>query len=226
MSYAVVIVCGMSTEITVHGSFSAFHAAERGIAHVTVAYQGPQMEPVYERVARDLEVVKSSISPLKDNGSVTWWSAEQLRTRSERPWNKDGKQLPLVHHADVGLEVKFCDFAELSRWVSTGISNVEGFRLERVKWALTDKLRGKLIARARTYAVKDAVARAQQYADALGLGKVRPLEVVDRGVGSYGDDVTASVRGGSADGGPDVMLVPNHIELSATVEARFVAAEG
>ncbi|WP_085126433.1 SIMPL domain-containing protein [Mycolicibacter engbaekii] len=214
----------MSTEISVRGSFSSFHAPERGTAHVTVAYQGPQMEPVYDRVARDLEAVKTSISPLRDNGSVTWWSANQLRTRSERPWNRDGKQLPLVHHAAVDLEVKFRDFAELSRWVSQGISNVEGFRLERVKWSLTDKLRAKLIVKARTYAVRDAVTRAQQYADALGLGKVRPLEVVDQDGQSYGG-VAAPMRTGSANDGAEVVLEPNHIELSATVTARFVAHE-
>lgn len=191
---------------------------------MTVAYQGPQMEPVYDRVARDLEAVKTSISPLRDNGSVTWWSANQLRTRSERPWNRDGKQLPLVHHAAVDLEVKFRDFAELSRWVSHGISNVEGFRLERVKWSLTDKLRAKLIVKARTYAVRDAVTRAQQYADALGLGKVRPLEVVDQDGQSYGG-VAAPMRTGSANDGAEVVLEPNHIELSATVTARFVAHE-
>ena len=50
------------------------------------------MEPVYDRVARDLEAVKASVTPLKtgDHGPVTWWSAEQLRTWSNRPWNKDG----------------------------------------------------------------------------------------------------------------------------------------
>ncbi|ORV53481.1 hypothetical protein AWC02_01920 [Mycolicibacter engbaekii] len=218
------MLSGMSTEISVRGSFSSFHAPERGTAHVTVAYQGPQMEPVYDRVARDLEAVKTSISPLRDNGSVTWWSANQLRTRSERPWNRDGKQLPLVHHAAVDLEVKFRDFAELSRWVSQGISNVEGFRLERVKWSLTDKLRAKLIVKARTYAVRDAVTRAQQYADALGLGKVRPLEVVDQDGQSYGG-VAAPMRTGSANDGAEVVLEPNHIELSATVTARFVAHE-
>ena len=94
----------MATEITVRGSYSAFEPPERGTVHATIAYEGPAMEPVYDRVARDLESVKTSIIPLKsgDDGPVTWWSAEQLRTWSNRPWNKDGKQLPLVHHASVG----------------------------------------------------------------------------------------------------------------------------
>ena len=135
----------MSTEITVRGSFAAFERPERGTVHATIAYEGPAMEPVYGRVARDLEVVKASIGRLddKDNGAVTWWSADQLRTWSNRPWNKDGKQLPLVHHASVGLEVKFRDFSALSRWVGEHVANTEGFRVSHVEWALTAKRRAK-----------------------------------------------------------------------------------
>ena len=48
--------------------------------------------------------------------------AEQLRTWSNRPWNSDGKQLPLVHHASVGIEVKFRDFGVLSRWVGEHVA--------------------------------------------------------------------------------------------------------
>ena len=94
----------MPTEITVRGTFTAFHAPERGTVHATIAFEGPAMEPVYDRVARDLEAVMASVTPLKtgDHGPVTWWSADQVRTWSSRPWNKDGKQLPLVHHASVG----------------------------------------------------------------------------------------------------------------------------
>src|SRR6478735_6837273 len=100
----------MPTEITVRGSFSAFHPPERGTVSASVAYEGPEMEPVYDRVARDLEILKSSIMARKDQGTVTWWSADQLRTWSNRPPNDKGKQLPLEHHASVGVEVKFRDF--------------------------------------------------------------------------------------------------------------------
>lgn len=218
----------MTTEITVRGSFSAFHSAERGTAYVVVGYEGPEMEPVYQRVARELEDVKALAAALKKGGAVTWWSAEQLRTWSDRPWNKDGKILPLVHHANVGVEVKFRDFGELSRWVGDGIANFEGFRLQRVTWALTSKRRQQLIASARTRAVHDATSRAQHYADALGLGTVRPVAIADAGMLAanlrpVGDDVVGYVRAGAAPGASEVELVPNHIELSAAVDARFIA---
>jgi len=217
----------MSTDITVRGSFAAFERPERGTVHATIAYDGPAPEPVYGRVARDLEVVKSSIGRLddKENGAVTWWSADQLRTWSNRPWNKDGKQLPLVHHASVDLEVKFRDFSALSRWVGEHVANTEGFRVARVEWALTAKRREALEKDVRARDVLDAVTRAQQYADALGLGQIRPVAIADAGMlgtrpesGPQG----ALMRVAAVGGAPEVELAPEHIEVSAEVDARFV----
>jgi uncharacterized protein len=223
----------MPTEITVRGSFSAFQAPERGTVHATIAYEGAAMEPVYERVARDLEAVKASVTPLRtgDHGPVTWWSAEQLRTWSTRPWNKDGIQLPPVHHASVGVEVKFRDFAALSRWVGQHVASTDGFRVGDVEWALTSKRRTELQRQARTRAVEDAVIRAQQYADALGLGRIRPVAIADAGM--LGSNLHPESGGGVAmmrsvavqGGGPDVELVPEDIEVSAAVDARFVGEE-
>jgi hypothetical protein len=223
----------MSTEITVRGAFSAFEPPERGTVHATIAYEGPAMEPVYDHVARDLEAVKTSVARLKDGdqGPVTWWSAEQLRTWSNRPWNKDGTQLPLVHHASVGVEVKFRDFAALSRWVGEHVANTEGFRISHVEWALTSKRRNDLAQKAQTCAVRDAATRAQQYADALGLGRVTPIAIADAGMlgvglrsdGGHGAAHLAGVK--ASGGGPDVELVPEDIEVSATVDARFAAGD-
>ena len=215
----------MSTEITVRGSFSAFRPAERGTVHTTVAYEGPDMEPVYARVATDLSELKSSAIALEEQGAVTWWSADQLRTWSTRPWNNEGKQLPLVHHASVGVEVKFRDFAALSRWVGQHVAEIDGFRMSRVEWALTEKQRETLLADVRTRAVHDAVTRAQQYADALGLGALSPVAVADAGMLNTTPEAApqpAFLRATAAGSGPSVELVPEHIEVSATVDARFV----
>ena len=226
-SATVATVAAMSTEITVRGSFAAFERPERGTVHATIAYDGPAMEPVYGRVARDLDAVKASIAPLdnKDNGPVTWWSAEQLRTWSTRPWNKDGKQLPLVHHASVGLEVKFRDFAALSRWVGEHVAGTEGFHVARVEWTLTAKRQEALQKEARTRAVRDAVTRAQEYADALGLGQIRPVAIADAWMLKTRPEngpSPALMRAAAGGGAPDVELVPQHIEVSAEVDARFV----
>ncbi len=224
----------MPTEITVRGTFAAFQAPERGTVHATISYEGPEMEPAYDWVARDLEAVKVSVTPLKsgDHGPVTWWSAEQLRTWSTRPWNQDGEQLPLVHHASVDIEVKFRDFASLSRWVGQHVANTYGFRVSRVEWALTTKRRTELKRQVRTRAVEDAVERAQLYADALGLGRIRPVAIADAGMlgaslhpegGAGGPHPRAAAM--AVGGRPDVEFLPEDIQVSAAVDARFVGEE-
>ncbi|WP_183093797.1 SIMPL domain-containing protein [Nocardioides stalactiti] len=221
----------MTTEITVRGSFSAFQPPERATVRASLAFEGPQMQPVYDRVVRDLEAVKASVSELHDpeRGPVTWWATKHVATWSNRPWNQDGKQLPLVHHASVGIEVKFRDFSALTRWVGGHVEQTPGFTLDGVEWALTEVRRRELARDARTRAVRDAAARAQEYADALDLGPVRPVALADAGMLSEGLHPQAHAemafsRGMAKDSaGGELALSPDDIEVAAVVDGRFVA---
>jgi len=155
----------------------------------------------------------------------------QLRTWSHRPWNPDGVQLLPVHHARVGVEVKFRDFTELSPWVGEHVANTDGFRVSRVQSALTVKRRDELMRQVSTKAVLDACNRAQQYADALGLGKIHPVAVADAGMLGESlhprpvSDAYLGVGSASSAGDADVELVPEHIEVSAAVDARFAVED-
>ncbi len=220
----------MPTEITVHGAATALEPPERGIVHATVAYEGPDMEPVYERVARDVETVKQSVDALRagENGAVTRWSAQTIRTWSTRPWNQDGVQLPLVHHARVEVDVEFRDFTALSRWLAAQIDATGGLHVSHVRWTLTTERRADLLKQVRTDAVKDAARRAQQYADALALGDVRPVAIADSGMLGAGSraggdhDRRLMASPGSSGSAPEIDFEPEDIEVSATVDARFV----
>ena len=221
----------MTTEITVRGSFSAFQPPERATARATLGFEGPKMQPVYERVVRDLEAVKVTVAELHDpkRGPVTWWSTKHVATWSHRPWNQEGKQLPLVHHASVGIEVKFRDFGALTRWVGRHAEHTAGFTLDGVEWALTEARKKELARDARARAVQDAATRAQEYADALGLGAVRPVALADAGMLGEGlhpqaQAAMAFARGAAAkDSGGELALSPDDIEVTAVVDARFVA---
>ncbi|KRC59546.1 MULTISPECIES: SIMPL domain-containing protein [unclassified Nocardioides] len=224
----------MATEFTVRGSHLAYQQPERGTVRATLSFQGPALPPVYERVVRDLEAVKTSVAALHDpeRGPVTWWSTKHVRTWAERPWNQDGKQLPLVHHASVGVEVKFRDFAALGAWVGQHVAATAGFSLDGVVWALTEQHRIELERTVRSRAVQDAARRAQEYADALDLGTVRAVAVADAGMLSPG--LHPAGGGGPAPyqrmaamakdsaGGAELELSPEDIEVSADVDARFV----
>lgn len=223
----------MTTEITVRGTATESAPPERGTVYATLGYDGPEMGPVYDGVAGDLESVRASILPLygTDDGAVTSWSAERMRTWSNRPWNDEGKQLPLVHHASVSVRVEFRDFSALSRWVGGHVADTEGFSVDHVAWALTTASHDELLRTVRTTAVQDAVNRAQQYADALGLSTVRPVGMADAGMlgvarsdGRYDSDVMAMAAppGGRRQ---DVELEPADIRVSVQVDARFLADE-
>ncbi|WP_006243903.1 SIMPL domain-containing protein [Mycolicibacterium tusciae] len=99
--------------------------------------------------------------------------------------------------------------------------------MSRVEWALTAKQREALLIDVRARAVSDAVSRAQQYADALGLGLIQPVAIADAGMLNTSPESgpqAAHMRVMAAPGaGPVAELVPKHIEVSAAVEARFVA---
>ncbi len=223
----------MPTDITVRGSYSAFLPPERGTVRASLGFEGPQMQPVYDRVVRDLEAVKASVEPLHDpqRGPVTWWATRHVSTWARRPWHKDGTQLPLVHHARVGIEVKFRDFAALSRWVGGHVERTDGFSLEGVEWALTEARKLELAREVRARAVRDAAERAQAYADALDLGAVRPIALADAGMlgnGLHpmggGVEAAAFRRGGGAtDNDAELALAPEDIEVAAVVDGRFVA---
>lgn len=219
------------TEITVRGCYATSRSPERATVLATISYEGPAMEPVYERVARDLESLKTSIAPMVDSGgAVTSWSVDQLRTWSDRPRTNDGSWLPLVHHVSVGMKVEFGDFTALSAWVGGQVAATEGFRVSVIEWTLTAEHRDELLHEVRKRAVQDAVTRAQQYADALGLGTVRPVAVADAGMladtsGAPGAPGVPRLRAAAAFAGsaPDVELIPRDIEVSVDVDARFVA---
>lgn len=221
----------MAVEFTVQGRFSAFRTPERGTVQATIGLEGPALAPVYEHVVRSLEAVSQSIAPLHrpDAGPITWWSTQQVRTWANRPWNNEGKQLPLVHHARVSISVKFSDFAELSRWVGQHVEHTRGFSLDGVDWALTAKRQAELQREVRAAAVRDAAERAQAYADALDLGPVRPVAIADAGMLSSGIGPTAMpaaayMRGAAGGGGSsELALLPEDIEVKAEVDARFVS---
>lgn len=188
------------------------------------------MNDVYQRVARSVEAVRTSLTGLHDpsSGPVTRWSQEQLRTWSNRPFNNTGEQRPLMHHASAGVQAEFGDFAELSRWIAHHANTTDGFRVARIDWALTDDRKQELLAEARRQAVHDALTRARHYAEALGLGDVRPVAVADAGLlvaGQTGAGAAQApqVRAAASAAVIEVEFTPKEIEVKASVDARFHA---
>ncbi|GAA4395498.1 SIMPL domain-containing protein [Tsukamurella soli] len=221
-------------EITVRGSHRVHAPAERGTVALTVALENRSAESVFAAVAQSAEILTERIRRLHDpvSGPVTWWSARRLETWARRPWNQDGKELPLKHHARVRFQVKFRDFDALSRFTADAIE-VHGVEVDDTVWTLTEKRRDAVVSDVRAAAVRDARARAQAYADALALGPVVPVAIADPGMlgtaepaGPIAEFRSAAMPAAPAGGGRQVSLTPEEITVEQQVDARFRLAPG
>lgn len=218
------------TVITVQGTYDSFHPAERATVTVTVGFEGPERAPVVAAATQGTSALVAGIAARHDptHGPVTWHATDRIQVWSNRPFNTDGKQLPLVHHARTTTRAKFRDFDDLAVWVERAAGHA-GVRIDGIEWALTEKTKQATVATVRARAVEEARLKAQAYAEALGLGDLRCVAIADPGM--LGDQTHASgqgqamyARAAKADaGGSGLAFTPEDIAVSATVDARFVA---
>lgn len=224
-----------ATVITVQGRHSARYPAERATLRLSVNHDGSKREPVFAAATATAEQLRASLTALHDAtaGPVVSWSSDAVRVWGDRPWNNEGKQLAMVYHAVINFTAKFNDFDALSRFVESA-ATTNGVAIGNLEWALTDERQLAVDNEVRTGAVADAVAKATAYAHAIGLSTVTTTAIADPGMlgdqtgGSGGgyEMVSASrgfMRADSA-GTAELSLSPEDIEVSATVDARFVAS--
>lgn len=224
------------TVITVQGRSIARHAPERAVVQLSVGFDGPSREKVFTQASAAAESLRLAIVELHDEtaGPVVSWSSDSLQVWADRPWNQDGTQLPLVHHARVGFTAEFSDFDALSRFLALH-ADAEGVTIGGVEWKLTNSKQDAVDTEVRSAAVANATEKARVYADAVGLTTVRAVAIADPGM--LGDLGGASSGGGfefaaSAPrmlkamdtGGPELNLQPRELEVVALVDARFVAS--
>jgi hypothetical protein len=218
------------TIITVEGGFDHHHPAERGTVMVTADFQGPQRDAVVARTTQLQSRIAGEAQQLHSptGGPVTWWSSERLRAWSERPWNNEGKQLPLVHHASIDLEVKFSDLSRLAEWAEA-LASLDGVTIGGVRWALTEVTKTRLTTDSRHRAVLDAVEKATAYAHSLGLYSLQPIALADPGMlgdssrpSAPAETMQMSRKAAAAEPGLD--LKPEDITIGSRVHARFLAS--
>jgi uncharacterized protein YggE len=214
-------------EISVRGSNTREVPPERADVRIHVGTDGPVPDDVAARTASAAAEVRSTIEPLLDpaTGPVTGWSSGGVRTWSERPWNQEGGQLPFVHHAQQSFEVEFADFVAMARWLGQ-VGSLDGASVDGVAWTLTDERRDVVLAEVRTAAVRDARTKAESYARALGLGDVTPVAIADAGLlagAPPGGPAPMAMAARMKDAGPSFELNPHGLQITAEVEARFVA---
>lgn len=218
------------TIITVQGSHEERRAAERGTVRLLVTHDGDSRHETLAFVTERHAELAAGLREIHDaqHGPVLRWSSDQLRVWGDRPWSQTGEQLPIVHHAQIGLEAEFADPMVLSDWVGT-VSLRDGVVVDGVTWALSDDTRRRLIEEVSQRAVEEAVAKARRYAAGLGLAALRPVALSDPGMlGDAGAPPQAApfaARMVAADtGGTSLALKPDQIRVTVQVDARFAAS--
>lgn len=210
-------------EISVRGSHSVTLPPEQATVYAGLTAEGPAAQPVVDAVATGLAEVTDSLTSRHDEtaGPVTAFTVEQVRRGSHRPFDRDGRQLAPVHTAAVSITATFTDFGDLAAWVEWS-AGVPGLAVNHIDWALTDAERIRVERAVRQEAVRDAKRRAQDYADALDLGRVRVRTISDPGVGGPAMRKVMMASAVSDTGAPPhIALRPDEVEISAQVEATF-----
>jgi len=221
------------TVITVQGEHTAIFTAERATVGVSVNYDGGDRRDVFDAANATAKALRERISELHDEqrGPITAWSSDAVRVWGDRPFNDSGAQLPVVYHATIGFTAQFSDFDALARFIETAAES-DGITVSHLDWELAKEHIATATNDVRTLAVQDSVAKATVYANALGLAGVTATALADPGM--LGDATSASGGGfrlasasrGLMDmgGSPQLSLRPEDIEVSVTVDARFVAS--
>ncbi|GAA1949478.1 SIMPL domain-containing protein [Agromyces allii] len=219
----------MPTTIAVTGRAEERIAPELAAVTLSVGGSGESRDHVLSRTRSAHERLLTAVRGLEASGALESWSAPQLRVWSQRPWNAEGRQLPLVHEARADVEVVFRDLDRLGEWLGDAAGSDE-LTIGGVEWRLTDATRRSAQEAAQRGAVADAVAKAGVYASALGLGTPTVVELSDHGLlGSQPSPMPkAMMMRAVADqgGGSSTEFAPLDLVIEASVDARFTAEIG
>jgi uncharacterized protein YggE len=120
----------------------------------------------------------------------------------------------------ISFIVYITKFAALGTFASS-VGLIAYTSINGLRWGLHDSTRKAYDGRLRSLAVEDALERAKDYAKALGLSTVWPVEV--REVQWCDEDGDAKMKGVRRFGAADPIFEPEEVMLSARVECKFEA---
>lgn len=223
------------TIITVRGEHTQSYPPDIATLTLNVNLDGSERSKVFDQASRVAEDLRTRITALHngDHGPIIRWSSGTVSVWGDRPWNSDGKRLPLVFHAVIGFTATFNDFEALARFIEAA-AETHGVSVGQLTWELTRENLRAATNEVRSLAVQDAVAKATAYAKTIGLDSVTATALADSGMldsapsAPGGGYALASARGLVAKGAgePELSVKPEDIQVSAVVDARFVATAG
>ena len=222
--------------VSVRGTARTTVPPDRGSLSISVQTAGASKAEALDRAA---DVVDATVAGLAALGGVvtpsdgsrvalSWLvglASSHVETRWDDQRNEQVETGRVLAHVHVGVEVR--DFALLDR-LAGALGEIRDVHTGGVGWSVDPD--NAAWGRTRTEAVRDAIAKARDYADALGGSVVRIDQLADSGLladdgrqpETFGSPGPGSAARSVAARAPQLDPVP--LTVSAAVEARFTAA--
>lgn len=146
-----------------------------------------------------------------------------MSTGSRTRYNNNDKTSTRIHQAHMTFEAKFRDFKHLGS-CTANLSVIDHVNISGIQWALTDKTKESLVTQCRHQAVRDAVAKASDYAAALDRPAPSVIEVRD--MNSSSPMVYAAARhvqafSGASDSAGDISFTPENVSMNCNIIVIF-----
>ena len=216
------------SHIAVHGAASASVPPEIAIARIVVEFTGADHPVIFARARQAHATVTTSAVALRDSNQVDRIVAPAVRGWVFDDWIQlDGRseQKTTRYRAGSTIDIWFTDLAVLGAWLSE-IVGIPGVEVRGITWDILDSTRDATMRHVRTEATQDAVQRASDYADALGLADVRLsgiFELLSQPEGETPPARPVVPTRGVARGESSLDLRPDNITLTSFVRAEFDA---
>lgn len=153
-------------------------------------------------------------------------AVERRETGQLRVWpeTKRSGERVVAYHGSVATTVTVADFTALGD-LMLRLADQDQVEVAGPWWSLRPD--SPAYREARHAAIADALARAREYAEALGARVTGLLELADTGLAAAPPMLARSAGGGGMAGGapPELELDPRPQPVQAAVEARFTISE-
>ncbi|KAK6008473.1 hypothetical protein QM012_000376 [Aureobasidium pullulans] len=230
------------TTIAVNGIAIIPFKAERALLDVQINSTGFSRSFVSQEVQLSCQRLEDLLRKLSstqtespntvaETAIVAHWSMTDIKTTSHLPTDEYGttlKNAQRVYSTSISFNIHIRDFTKLGTF-SSQISILPYTSIHNLKWAITNTTKKASEKTLRAAATKDALERAKDYAKALGLSAVWPVEVrevqwgkCDGGAVKKGQERTMGMRTLVADLDPgvrDLVFEPEEVVLSMRLEA-------
>ncbi|KAK5167714.1 uncharacterized protein LTR77_007413 [Saxophila tyrrhenica] len=169
-------------QIEVKGEVEVLLPAERAVLAVEVRYESEDKDKTSQAVissAKEVETVLRSISTRTGDKAPTadYWSRTSLSESSYQNYDSEKRvHLAREYTAKIDYSVSIQNFSRLGPVIHdlTAIAHVSS---QGVSWVLTTTTMEAQHSKLRTMAAKNAMVKANDYAEALGFKKVTAVEM-------------------------------------------------